>query len=267
MAVRPEIDKRGALDDLERDGYAIFRNVVDPERLDDFASYLDDEYERARASGELFEGGGTISGHLNCFPGERSRFIYDAVREYGILDVIEAQAPGRLEQLRVTTNYNLPGSVAQHYHSDGLYTEEFLICNVAAVDTDLRNGAIDLLPGTHTRFYKFWQYAVHRLYRKSTRLSLNQGDAILRRSTVWHRGMPNLTDTPRAMMSLTFGELSAAPDDPFGTDGPGVVFSPNWYGTSKLSQFRENVFVRAPILYSSYRFARSLVGNKGYSTW
>ena len=48
----------------------------------------------------------------------------------------------------------------QHYHSDGLYMEEFLICNVAVVDTDLENGAIDVLPGTNREFYKFWRYAV-----------------------------------------------------------------------------------------------------------
>ena len=57
-------------------------------------------------------------------------------------------------------NFNLPGSVAQHYHMDGLYPEEFLICNIAVVDTDLVNGAIDVLPGTNREFYKFWRYAL-----------------------------------------------------------------------------------------------------------
>ena len=42
---------------------------------------------------------------------------------------------------------------------DGLYLKDFLICNVAVVDTDLANGAIDVLPGTNREFYKFWRYA------------------------------------------------------------------------------------------------------------
>lgn len=267
MAAISNGDRQRARDDLQRDGYTIFRDVVSADDLESFAIYLADELEQARSTKRLFEGGGRISGHLNCFPGERSRFVLEAVRDYGILELVEEQMPGHTDQLRVTTNYNLPGSVAQHYHTDGLYTEEFLICNVATVATSLDNGAIDLLPGTHNRFYKFWQYAVHRLWRRSARINMQQGDVLLRRSTVWHRGMPNVTDVPRPMMSLTFGEASAPSGDPFTAAGEGVVFSPNWYGTDRLSQLRERTFVRVPLLYSGYRFARSLVGNKGYASW
>ena len=267
MAVMSDAEKARALDDLERDGYTVIPGIVPRDQLDVFAQHLADEYEKAQTSGALFEGGGTLSGHLNCFPGEGSRFVYEAVRDAGVLDIVEQHSPGLLDKMRVTTNYNLPGSVAQHYHSDGLYTEEFLICNVATVDTDLQNGAIDMLPGTHARFYKFWQYAVQRVYKKSTRLPMRQGDVLLRRSTVWHRGMPNLTSTPRPMMSLTFGEISAPDDDPFAVGGAGVVYTPNWYSTSRIGQLRERTFVKVPQLYSAYRFARSLVGNKGYSSW
>jgi hypothetical protein len=164
-------------------------------------------------------------------------------------------------------NYNLPGSVAQHYHSDGLYTEEFLICNVAVVDTDLDNGAIDVLPGTHRRFYKFWRYAVERKYRLTTRVPLRCGDVILRKSTVWHRGMPNHTATPRPMMAITFGEDGAPDGDPFAVNDGAPYFFPNWYAPTRLGRLRERAYVAAPITYSAYRFVRSLYGNKGYSSW
>jgi hypothetical protein len=267
MAVLTAQDKAKALASIERDGYVVFRGVVPKEPLTGFAAHLAEEYDAARASGQLFAGGGSISGHLNCFPGERSRFIYDAVEEFGIVDIVREFSPDDVDRLRATTNYNLPGSHPQHYHSDGLYTEAFLICNVAVVDTDLTNGAIDLLPGTHRRFYKFWRYAVQRKYRLSTRLCMEQGDVLLRISTMWHRGMPNRSAVPRPMMSLTFGEDSAPALDPFAINDGKVQYQPNWYGTGKLSQLRERTFVRAPIVYSTYRFARSLVGNKGYSSW
>jgi len=262
-----ETDIDTALTDLRRDGYVVIRGVVPKEPLAEFAQYLLDEYDRAGQDGRLFEGGGSLTGHLNCFPGERSRFIYDAVRESGVLDIVEAFAPENIDRLRVTTNYNLPGSVVQHFHSDGLYTEAFLICNVAVVDTTLENGAIDVIPGTHQRFYKFWQYALQRKYRESTRLEMEQGDVLLRISTMWHRGMPNHTSTPRPLMSLTFGEESAPHRDPFATFNGAVVYTPNWYGTSKAAQLREKTYVKMPWTYSTYRFARSLVGNKGYSSW
>jgi hypothetical protein len=46
-----------------------------------------------------------------------------------------------------------------------------------------------------------------------------------------------------------------------------VVYTPNWYGIGRVAQLREKTFVKVPLLYSTYRFTRSLVGNKGYSSW
>ncbi len=41
----------------------------------------------------------------------------------------------------------------------------------------------------------------------------------------------------------------------------------SWYRTSRLGKLREQVFVKAPISYSAWRFGRSLYGNKGYSSF
>jgi hypothetical protein len=248
-------------------GYAVMRGVVPKAPLDALARSLGDEYERAKAAGELFEGGGSVSGHLNCFPGEQTRFVHEAVQAHGILEAVHTLAPERTEPMRVTMNYNLPHSVAQHWHMDGLYTDAFLICNVAVVDTDLSNGAMDVIPGTNREFCKYWRHAVERRYRHSTRVEMEQGDALLRISTLWHRGMPNTTDVPRPLMSLTFGENGAPDGDPFSNHGGEVLFYPNWYSTGRLGRLRERAYVAAPWTYSCYRFARSLYGNKGYSTW
>ena len=267
MSKLSNADITTAREELQRVGYAVLPGVVPADQLAEFSHHLTAEYERAQADGGLFEGGGSYSGHLNCFPGERSKFAYEAIREHGVFEIIDEFAGDDADRLRVTTNYNLPGSGIQHFHPDGLYTEAFLICNVAVVDTDLDNGAIDMIPGTHHRFYKFWRYTLERKWRASKRLPMKQGDVLLRISTVWHRGMPNHTDTARPMLSFTFGETSAPESDPFAIHDGEVSFTPNWYGTDRLSQIREKVFVSMPWLYSSSRFARSLIGNKGYSSW
>jgi ectoine hydroxylase-related dioxygenase (phytanoyl-CoA dioxygenase family) len=246
---------------IDRDGYVVLRNVVSPERLDGLQQRLLAAYQGS----EKFKGGGSFSGHLNCYPGDSARFTLDEVRDAGIVDLVRSVNPAWADRIRATLNFNLPGSVAQHYHMDGLYLEDFLVVNIAVVNTDLVNGAIDVLPGTNSRFYKFWQYAVQRKYRLTTRLEMHAGDVLIRRSTLWHRGMPNLSAVPRPLMSLTFGETSAPEGDPFAA--PDVAFYPNWYSTSTLGRLRERVFVTAPITYSSYRFVRSLRGNKGYAAF
>ena len=257
----PDLDDLRA--GLDRDGYVVLRGVVPEQQVAAFAEAVLAEYDRA----EKFQGGGSYSGHLNCFPGEKSRFFYDQIDAFGLVDAIHTLRPNSSNAVRATLNFNLPNSVAQHYHIDGLYTDDFLICNVAVVDTDLVNGAIDILPGTNRQFYKFWQYALQRKYRLTTRIPMRRGDVLIRKSTVWHRGMPNNSATARPMMSLTFGEASAPDGDPFLVHDGKMFFYPNWFNTSRLGRLRERTFVAAPLSYSAYRFVKSLRGNKGYSTY
>jgi hypothetical protein len=246
-------------------GYLVFRNIVPKAQLSVLKQQIFDEFEASKRSGRLFSGGGQLSGHLNCFPGEVSRFTHEALEERGVIDVVRQLYPKPMA-LRVGCNLNLPGSVAQHYHMDGVYLEDFMIANVAVVDTDLVNGAIDVLPGTHTRFYEFWRYALLRRYRLSIRLPLKQGDVLVRTSRLWHRGMPNNSETPRPMVALTFGEKVAPKGDAFRIKEGAITFEPNWFTPTLLGRVRERTFVRAPLSYSAYRFARSLVGKKGYDS-
>jgi Phytanoyl-CoA dioxygenase (PhyH) len=248
---------------LEDDGYAVIRGVVSRAGLTEFNRQILTAYQASAK----FGGGGSISGHLNCYPGEIGRFIYEEMDRYGICDAVRVACPGLTSVIRPTLNFNLPGSSTQHYHMDGVYTQEYIICNVAVVDTDLVNGAIDLLPGTHKEFYPFWRYALLRKYRLSTRIPIAQGDVLVRRSTLWHRGMPNRSQEPRLMFSLTMGESERGGGDPFLANGGAVEFYPNWYSTGRLGTLRERVEVAAPMTRSAVRFAKSVVGNRGYSSY
>lgn len=69
------------------------------------------------------------------------------------------------------------------------------------------------------------------------------------------------------MFSLTVGERSVDDGDPFLANGGDIEFYPNWYNPGRLGMVRERVEVRVPITRSTVRFARSLVGNRGYSSY
>ena len=249
---------------LSRDGYVVLRGVVGADGLAAFDDELEAGFERFRASG-AFHGGGMFSGHLNCIPGTAARFAWDEINAAGIVDIVKAIDPEWAVRPRCTLNFNLPGSRAQHYHMDGVFTRDFLICNIAVVDTDLVNGALDVLPGTNQRFYRFWEYALQRKFRETTRVPLQRGDVVLRRSTLWHRGMPNLSEAPRPMLAFTFGEYDDPVEDPFAGDRATMEFYPNWFAPTRRGRLRERTFVAAPITYSAYRFTRSLFSDKGYA--
>lgn len=249
---------------FEEDGYFVVKNVVSPEKLAELHRQIVEEFDRAKQTGALFSGGGLMSGHLNCFPGKNSRFVYDALKERGIIDLIREIEPKANKMPNVGCNFNLPNSVTQHYHADRDFTRAFMIANIAVVDTVVENGAIELIPGTQKKFYKYWRFAMERPYRDSIRVPMKQGDILVRTSNVWHRGMPNRTAVARPMLALTWEDGGSVHDDPFTADGGEIQFRPNWFRPTRIGRLRERLFVGVPMTYSAYRFVTSLVGNKGY---
>jgi ectoine hydroxylase-related dioxygenase (phytanoyl-CoA dioxygenase family) len=137
-----------------------------------------------------------------------------------------------------------------------------MIANVAVVDTVIENGAIDMVPGTHKRFYKYTRFVLEGTRRHAVRLPLNRGDVLIRSSNVWHRGMTNQTSTPRPMLAMTWEDGGSSHTDPFSVDGGKIRFLPNWYKPTRLGRVREQLFVKVPITYSALRFARSLLDSE-----
>ena len=262
-------DRQTLRETYAEQGYVVIPGVVPSDRLSDLGKGLIDEFDRARSSGALLKGGGLLAGHLNCFPGVRSRFVYEAIRDAGIVDFVREVFPKPFGTPTVGCNLNLPNSVVQHYHVDSGYLQDFMIVNVAMAETTIENGAIEVAPGTHKKFYKFWRFAIERPHRSARRLLMRAGDVLVRTSRLWHRGMPNFSARPRLMMAMTFVENtdSASLDkDPFVYNDGKVAFLQNWYRPTLIGRLRERTFVAAPLTYDAYRFVRSMFGDKGYRT-
>jgi ectoine hydroxylase-related dioxygenase (phytanoyl-CoA dioxygenase family) len=243
-------------------GYFVLRNVVSAQRLTELHKALSREFDSASKSGALFSGGGLVSGHLNCFPGAGARFAYDTLEERGIIDLMRQLHPKVLRMPYVGCNFNLPGSHTQHYHIDRPFSRDFMIANVAVVDTGVENGAIELVPGTHQRFYKYTRFVLERRHRDGVRVPMNRGDVLIRSSNVWHRGMTNRTSVPRPMLAMTWEDGGSNEQDPFSGEEGRIRFLPNWFKPTRVGRLREQLFVKVPVAYSALRFARSLLDNE-----
>jgi hypothetical protein len=253
---------KNRMDDLAstfaREGYLCIPSVVSPERLSKLRDELIAEFMRARAAGELDGCGGMVSGHLNCFPGAQSRFVYDALAEHGVFDLVRRLSPQAVRAPNVGCNLNLPGSSPQNYHIDGYASTPFMIVNVAAVDTTIENGAMEATPGSHQREYKYHEFVLAR--RPGMRAKLNAGDVILRTSSLWHRGMPNRSKAIRPMLAFSWEEGGSNLDDPYSAHGGKIAILPNRYTSSLTGKLRERAFAAAPALGSGYLFLRSMLG-------
>lgn len=249
--------KRQCTEHYEREGYAVLPGVVPKPLLARVNATLLEEFARSEREGELFEGGGTLSGHLNCFPGLQSKGVYDVLREEGLLDLVRALSPPSQRAPNIGCNMNLPGSYAQNYHIDGYAAEPFVVLNVAPVDTTILNGAMEVSPGTQRRSYRYWEFVVARV--PGLRVELKQGDVLIRSSALWHRGMPNKSRAIRPMLAFSWEDGGSKQSDPYDKFGGAVRFLPNRYTNDLAGKLRERAFATWPTAASSYRFARSLL--------
>ncbi|HYQ28400.1 MAG TPA: phytanoyl-CoA dioxygenase family protein [Polyangiaceae bacterium] len=258
----PESGTRYVLNDSLRqafaaEGYLRFDGVLPRTVLARLSQRIADELERQQREGRLFSGGGTVSGHLNCFPGAESRVVYDLLQQAGIGEIVRGLSTTALRLPNIGCNLNLPGSAPQNEHVDGYASQPFLVVNVAAVDTSLDNGAMEILRGTHRSDSKYWQILLARPQRM--RLPMRQGDVLIRTSTLWHRGMPNRTSKARPMLAFTWEDGGSTREDPYQVHDGRITFLPNRYSTDLKSRIREHAFVALPALGTAYRAVRSLL--------
>jgi len=253
-----ESDKERCRREYAENGYFVLRNVVDPNLLDGLHRALSEEFERAKGTEALFSGGGLISGHLNCFPGEGARPVYETLVNKGIVDLIKELHPRAQRLPNVGCNFNLPGSHTQHWHTDRPFSRDFMIANVTLVDTNAENGATDIIPGTHKQLYRYTRFVLDKVDRNSKRVETRRGDVVVRNSNMWHRGMTNLTKVPRPMVAFTWEDGGSTQPDPFRIHDGKIRFLPNWFKPTRAGRIRERLFVRAPFIYSALRFGRSI---------
>jgi hypothetical protein len=261
--IRPRIKE--LLRAYAEDGYIVLPGIVPQEGLAVLTTQLSEALAQFRRTEVAFNGGGFVAGHINCSPGEPSRFAYDALEAAGVIDFVRAVSPAFVEARRIGCNLNLPGSVAQNWHIDGEFKRDFLVVNVAVVDTNLVNGAIDILPKSHHVAQPYWRMALKNRFADNARIQMKRGDVMVRTSRLWHRGMPNRSQVVRPMIGFTFGEGNAETSDPFAAGGGAIGFSPNRFRTDMLGQLRERTYVAMPFAHNAFRLVRSFLGKDGYA--
>lgn len=248
-----------ARQEFASNGFFILRNVIPAEPLAKLHQALLSEFDRVATTGELFSGGGSVSGHLNCFPGAGARWVYEALQQAGVVDLLKQLHPNVTRLPNVGCNFNLPGSHTQHWHTDRPFSRDFMIVNVTLVDTTAENGATDIVPGTHRQLHKYTKFVLERTARNARRVETRRGDVVVRSSNAWHRGMTNHTATPRPMLAFTWEDGGSTQADPFSIHGGQIRFLPNWFKLTPMGRLRERLFVKVPAVYAALRLGRSLV--------
>jgi hypothetical protein len=256
-------DSGGAFfDDARRQwadqGYAIIEGCLPAEACAALGGQILAAYGRfANAGSQVI--GGAVSGHLNCFPGSNVRGLVEAAERAGVTRLVSEMQGAPLDLEHVGCNCNLPGSHYQTFHIDCSWARPCVIVNVALVETNFTNGAIELVAGVDEAPVPYWKFVASRRARRGVRPAMRPGDVLIRSSRVWHRGAPNLSDTMRPMLAMTFQPASEARAGAGYDQHDGqIAFLGNRFGANLVGRAKERLEAQLPWVSSALSFAGSL---------
>ena len=248
-------------------GYARIEGGIPPSLCEALAQEKLCEFDRQAAAGSDFRVGGMLSGHLNCFPGEGSKALADAVEQTCLTQFMSKMLGKPVMLTSVGCNANLPGSHYQNFNTDSDWWNEFVVVNVGLVDTDRVNGSTELVVGRDKTPLRYWQFVAKGRARKSVRHPMNPGDTVIRPSTLWHRGTPNRSQRMRPMLGLVYSPVSAdANPVDFQPGGGRIAFAANRFGSDPKGRLAEVFCVYFPWVRAMLRFCKSFVARSGQST-
>jgi ectoine hydroxylase-related dioxygenase (phytanoyl-CoA dioxygenase family) len=79
-----------------------------------------------------------------------------------------------------------------------------LVVSFGLTDITRRDGPIEIAPGTHRMPRERALHSVERVAIEMRPVTLETGDVLIRHPWALHRGTPNVTDTPRALVSIRY---------------------------------------------------------------
>jgi ectoine hydroxylase-related dioxygenase (phytanoyl-CoA dioxygenase family) len=236
-------------DQYRRDGYLLLAGAVPSDVCSTLADRITDYYERLRIDGTLPREPGVAAGNLNLVAGAAGAPLVAALATAGVPDLVERLTGASLVAAGISGNLNLPGSRRQEFHTDSRRDNAFVIVNVMLVDCGPKNGALELVEGSHAQ-----PLAYHQLQREPWRarrhqLTARKGDVLIRSSILWHRGTTNRSVEPRPMAAQLFKPIGTNGLAP--SDGPLSLHGNRYYG--RLARVKEALAMRLPALDEALR--------------
>ena len=203
---------------MRRDGLLILQQVIDHAPLDVLKLRMDRDSLELLAYCDSRGGNPRDRGHLQQGPPPFAPYVFaDYVANPLIADVLGAILGSGAYCEFYNGNTNCPGSTCQQLHLDAVHgpgagaeaaPTSAVVVNVVPQDVDEHNGAVELWPETHRIIgptpVPQGSIASRRAEMPPIRGTLRKGDALLRDSRLWHRGVPNPSNDYRHMIAMVF---------------------------------------------------------------
>jgi len=220
------------LGDISTNGYAVITDLVSEDTRRLLMASVREEAESIHGSGELTpHEKHTGAGHLQLGLSRRAPYVQPDLVANPLVEHIVASVLGEHAWLGFYNgNINMPGSTSQPLHYDRPFTwktkedaesngEQWpprtttLSCSIALQDINIHNAATEIYPGSHretavTTWPRGERLDTHsemlEKWGPPQRMEIPAGGICFRDPRMWHRGMPNTSDSIRPMIAMTF---------------------------------------------------------------
>ena len=220
------------VEQIQTVGYAVLSNLVSKDSCELLAESIQEDVAKIRATGkktahERFTG----EGHLQLGLRRHAPYVKADLVANPITECVVTAVLGSGAWLGFYNgNVNCPGESYQPLHMDRPFSwttpeqaaeagkdwpppATSLGCSIALEDITLENGATEIYPGTHKATEVIGLLTDSRLedhpqllkkWGPPGRMEIPAGGAVIRDPRMWHRGVPNPSDKPRAMIAVTY---------------------------------------------------------------
>jgi len=206
---------------IREDGFVVLDRVVDQGHV---AAIRDSML--ADALRKIAEADGEAKKHIMQHPPRETELLFEDVlaNPFG-MQVAQAVIGPTIACAFYESNTNLPGSQGQGLHVDMKPRAEdditdgpcdTMVLNIPLVDFTVENGATEVWPGSHMvpcvvgeRWVLDDQQVERQKVRPKEQAVMAAGSLLLRDIRLWHRGVPNPSNTIRTMIAMI---INAGPD-------------------------------------------------------
>ena len=153
--------------------------------------------------------------HFIAMPFDPPCFAPEFFFDDGILGIVRSLMGKRFVADQWGCDAPLKGSTYQQFHVDyrhPLFAEApdlplptyMLVVSFGLIDISREHGPIEIAPGTHKMPRQDAMRSVEAGEIKPQPVTLDLGDVLIRHPWALHRGTPNVTDTPRALVTIRY---------------------------------------------------------------
>ena len=202
---------------IREEGYVILQDVISHDYLDALLPRMTADSEKMIAA-RRWGGAGRLKGHLQQVPPPFAPYVFRDIVANPFAIQLTGKILGNGHYNRFYNgNTNCPNSLKQPLHADSPqlwrdlaspHPPATLILNVTLVDVTEENGSTELWPGTHLITPDEDRRVSSTLEKQRwsekppIRANTAKGSLLIRDGRLWHRGMPNRSDTIRHMIAM-----------------------------------------------------------------